>query len=146
MAKMRLIDGDAAGYFSLSMVMMMVGRFAGTYLMRFIAPTKRLATFALANAVLRVIITQSRGWPSFVALLGLNFFFSTMSPTLLGLKDLGARTQQGSSFLVMTVAGGATFPYLMGKVANHDVAAAYYLLIICYFGLFLFGARLYRVR
>jgi len=146
--KMGMSDATASGYFSLSMVMMMVGRFVGTYLMRFIAPNKLLATFALANAVLCVIIAQSWGWPSFIALLGLNFFFSIMFPTIfsLGLKDLGAKTQQGSSFLVMTVAGGAIFPYLMGKVANHDVAAAYYLPIICYLVIFLFGARLYKVK
>ncbi|OUJ76287.1 sugar MFS transporter [Hymenobacter crusticola] len=146
--KMGLADAVASRYFALSMVMMMVGRFVGTYLMRFIAPNKLLATFALANAVLCVIIAQSWGWPSFIALLGLNFFFSIMFPTIfsLGLKDLGAKTQQGSSFLVMTVAGGAIFPYLMGKVANHDVAAAYYLPIICYLVIFLFGARLYKVK
>ncbi|WP_324680688.1 L-fucose:H+ symporter permease [Hymenobacter sp. GOD-10R] len=146
--KMGFADAKASQYFALSMVMMMVGRFAGTFLMRFVAPNKLLATFALANAVLCVIIAQSWGWPSFIALLGLNFFFSIMFPTIfsLGIKDLGARTQQASSFLVMTVAGGAIFPYLMGKVANHDVAAAYYLPIICYAVIFLFGARLYRVK
>ncbi len=35
----------AAYYFALSMVMMMIGRFVGTYLMRFIAPNKLLAGF-----------------------------------------------------------------------------------------------------
>lgn len=146
--KMGFTDAVASRYFALSMVMMMLGRFAGTFLMRFVAPNKLLATFAFANVVLCLIIAQSWGWPSFVALLGLNFFFSIMFPTIfsLGLKDLGAKTQQGSSFLVMTVAGGAIFPYLMGKVANHDVAAAYYLPIICYLVIFLFGARLYKVR
>ncbi|QDA61653.1 L-fucose:H+ symporter permease [Hymenobacter jejuensis] len=145
--KMGFADATASRYFALSMVMMMVGRFAGTFLMRFVAPNKLLATFALANALLCVVIAQSWGWPSFIALLLLNFFFSIMFPTIfsLGIKDLGARTQQASSYLVMTVAGGAIFPYLMGKIANHDVAAAYYLPIICYTVIFLFGARLYRV-
>jgi len=146
--KMGLTDAVASRYFALSMVMMMIGRFVGTFLMRFIAPNKLLATFAFANIILCLIIAQSWGWPSFIALLGLNFFFSIMFPTIfsLGLKDLGAKTQQGSSFLVMTVAGGAIFPYLMGKVANHDVATAYYLPIICYLVIFLFGARFYKVR
>ena len=44
------------------------------------------------------------------------------------------------------MAGGAVFPYLMDKVANHDIAAAYYLPIICYACIALFGARLYRVH
>lgn len=33
----------------------------------------------------------------------------------------------------------------MGKVADHDVAAAYYLPIDCHVVVFLFGAKLYNV-
>ncbi|MBA4140283.1 MAG: MFS transporter, partial [Segetibacter sp.] len=103
---------------------------------------------ALANIVMCIIIAQSFGWPSFIALLMLNFFFSIMFPTIfsLGLKNLGSHTQQASSFIVMGVVGGAVFPYFMGLIANHDVALSYYLPILCYLVIFLFGAKLYRVR
>ena len=146
--KMHFTDKVAAGYFSLFMVLMMSGRFVGTFLMRYVAPNKLLAAFALANVGMCLVVAQSWGWPSFVALLLLNFFFSIMFPTIfsLGIKNLGPRTPQASSILVMAVAGGAVFPYLMGKVANHDIAAAYYLPIICYAFIALFGARLYRVK
>lgn len=146
--KMGFIDGVAAKYFALSMVMMMVGRFAGTYLMKFIAPNKLLAIFALGNIAMCLIVAQSWGWPSFIALLMLNFFFSIMFPTIfsLGLKNLGPLTQQASSFIVMGVVGGAVFPFLMGMVANKDVATAYYLPIICYFVIFLFGAKLFKIN
>jgi FHS family L-fucose permease-like MFS transporter len=95
-----------------------------------------------------LIVAQSWGWASFICLLLINFFFSIMFPTIfsLGIKDLGAKTPQASSILVMAVAGGAVFPYLMGKVANYDIGAAYYLPIVCYAFIALFGARLYRVR
>nr|WP_293833713.1 sugar MFS transporter [uncultured Arsenicibacter sp.] len=141
--KMGLPETSAAYYFSASMIMMMIGRFVGTYLMRFIAPNRLLAGFALANIIMCVIIAQSWGWPSFAALLMLNFFFSIMFPTIfsLGLKDLGKHTQQASSFIVMGVVGGALFPPLMGRVAETDVATAYYLPIICYAVIFLFGAK-----
>jgi FHS family L-fucose permease-like MFS transporter len=46
----------------------------------------------------------------------------------------------------MGVVGGALFPPLMGQLADTDVAAAYYLPIICYIVIFLFGARLYKIR
>ena len=146
--KMGFADEKASYYFGWSMAMMMAGRFIGTYLMRFIAPNKLLATFAAGNIVMCVIVAQSLGWPSFIALLMINFFFSIMFPTIfsLGLKNLGSHTQQASSFIVMGVVGGAVFPYFMGKIANHNVATAYYLPIICYFIIFLFGARLYKVR
>jgi len=81
-------------------------------------------------------------------LLMLNFFFSIMFPTIfsLGLKHLGKNTQQGSSFLVMAVVGGAVFPPLMGMLADHDAAVAYYLPIICYVMIFLFGYKFYKVK
>ncbi|MFY7910012.1 MAG: L-fucose:H+ symporter permease [Emticicia sp.] len=146
--KMALPESSAAYYFSLSMVMMMLGRFVGTYLMNFIAPNKLLASFALANILMCIIIAQSFGWVSFVALISLNFFFSIMFPTIfsLGLKGLGTQTQQGASYLVMGVVGGAVFPPLMGKIANHDVASAYYLPILCYVIIFLFGFKFYRSK
>ena len=146
--KMKLPADTAAYYFSLSMVLMMTGRFLGTYLMRFIAPNKLLATFAICNIMMCIIVAQSFGWLSFIALLMLNFFFSIMFPTIfsLGLKDLGKDTQQGSSFIVMGVVGGAVFPPLMGLIANKDVAHAYYLPIICYLVIFLFGYKFYKVQ
>lgn len=147
--KMGLTAEMAAYYFGMIfMVMMMIGRFSGTFLMRFIAPNKLLAAYALANVLMCVIIAQGWGTVSFVALLALNFFFSIMFPTIfsLGLKDLGKHTQQGSSFIVMGVVGGAVFPPIMGLVANHDVAAAYYLPIVCYVVIFLFGAKFYKVK
>jgi MFS transporter, FHS family, L-fucose permease len=145
--KMGLSSEKAAYYFSLSMVMMMAGRFLGTYLMKLIAPNKLLASFALANIVMCIIVAQSWGWVSFIALIMINFFFSIMFPTIfsLGLKDLGRHTKQASSFIVMGVVGGAIFPPIMGYVADYDTATAYYLPIVCYAVIFLFGFKLYKV-
>lgn len=144
--KMGLSDEKASYYFSLSMILMMIGRFSGTFLMRFIKPNILLAIFALGNIVMCIIVAQSAGWISFIALLLINFFFSIMFPTIfsLGLKDLGHHTQQASSFIVMGVVGGAVFPPLMGLIANKDVATAYYLPIICYVVIFLYGLKLYK--
>lgn len=144
--KMGLTDERAGYFFSLSMVMMMVGRFVGTVLMRFIAPHTLLAIFAVANMLMCAIVAQSFGITSFVALLLINFFFSIMFPTIfsLGLKNLGAHTKQASSFIVMGVVGGAVLPPLMGLIADHDIATAYYLPILCYFIIFLFGWRFYK--
>jgi len=130
------------------MAMMAAGRFVGTYLMRFIAPNKLLASFALGSIFMCVIVAQGLGWTSYAALMMVNFFFSIMFPTIfsLGLKNLGNHTQQASSFISMGVVGGAFFPLIMGQIANHDVAKAYYLPIICYVVIFLFGYKLYKVK
>ena len=145
--KMGFTAEKSAYYFAFSMVMLMVGRFIGTYLMRFIAPNKLLAGFSLGSIMMCLLAAQGLGWPSFIGLIMLNFFFSIMFPTIfsLGLKGMGDKTQQASSFIVMGVVGGALFPPIMGLVADKDIAAAYYLPIICYAVIFLFGAKFSRI-
>lgn len=147
--KMGFTDSEAGYYMVVFMGMMLVGRILGTFLMRFIAPNKLLATFALGNIIMCIIVAQSFGLVSFIALLMINFFFSIMFPTIfsLGLKNLGPRTQQASSFISMGVVGGAFFPFLMGAVADSaGIANAYYTPIICYIVIFMFAYKFYKVK
>ncbi|BAV07003.1 MFS transporter, FHS family, L-fucose permease [Filimonas lacunae] len=141
-------DARAGNYMILFMAMMALGRIAGTWLMKFIAPNKLLAAFAFGSMVMCCIVAQGWGWVSFSALLMINFFFSIMFPTIfsLGLKSLGRHTQQASSFISMGVVGGAFFPFVMGLIANHNVATAYYLPVVCYLVIFLFAVRFYQVK
>ncbi|MGO4291961.1 L-fucose:H+ symporter permease [Chitinophaga sp. RAB17] len=145
---MHFSDGKAGYFMTLFMGMMLAGRFVGTALMRFIAPNKLLAAFALGNILMCVLAAQGWGWTSYIALLMINFFFSIMYPTIfsLGLKDLGPQTQQASSFIVMGMFGGAIFPFIMGRLADTNIATAYYLPIVCYAVIFLFGYKLYKLR
>lgn len=145
---MGFTDAKAANFMVLFMAFMAAGRFAGTYLMKFVAPNKLLAAFALGSIISCIIVAQSWGWVSYGAIFMINFFFSIMFPTIfsLGLKDLGKNTQQASSFISMGVVGGAFFPLVMGLIADHNVAHSYYLPIICYAVIFLFGAKFYKVQ
>jgi len=145
---MHFSDEKAGYFFSLSMVMMVGGRTAGTLIMRYVAPHKLLAGFALCNILMCLIVAQGFGWISFIALLFINFFFSIMFPTIfsLGLKNMGSQTQQASSFIVMGVVGGGIFPPLMGLIANHNIASAYYLPIMCYTVIFLFGYTYEKIK
>ena len=145
------LESSKAGYYmgGFFMGMMLAGRIIGTFIMRYIAPNKLLATFAMGNIIMCIIVAQGFGMVSFVALLMINFFFSIMFPTIfsLGLKNLGKHTQQGASFISMGVVGGAFFPFIMGFVAdNYSVAQAYYTPIICYVVIFLFGYKYYKVK
>lgn len=146
--KTGLADNQVAYYFSLSMAMMMMGRFIGTFLMRYVAPNKLLALYSICNMVLCIVISQSFGWVSFAALIMLNFFLSVMYPTIfsLGLKKLGTKTEQASSFLVMAMFGGAVFPPIMGFVANTNIAYAYLLPIVCYLVILLFATKYYKPK
>jgi FHS family L-fucose permease-like MFS transporter len=130
------------------MGMMVLGRIVGTSLMTYIAPNKLLASFACGSILMCLIVAQGWGWSSYIALMMINFFFSIMFPTIfsLGLKNLGEHTKQASSFISMGVVGGAFFPLIMGQIANHNVAQAYYLPVICYLVIFLFAYRFYKVK
>lgn len=139
-----MTDERAAYYFGLSMVMMLAGRMLGTYLMSFISASRLLAIFTAGSITFCFLIWQRLGWVSFVSLIGLQFTFSIMFPTIfgLGLKNLHDLKEKASSFIVMGVVGGALFPPLMGQVADKfDVATAYLMPIICYVVIFLFAVR-----
>ncbi len=146
--KMHLDESSASYYFSLSLGLMMIGRFVGTYLMKYIAPNKLLALFTFCNIILCLIVAQDLGMISFVSLISLNFFLSVMYPTIfsLGLKKLGNKVHQASSFLVMAMFGGAVFPQFMGKIAETNVANAYYLPIICYLIIIVFALKFYKPK
>ncbi|MCF3108125.1 L-fucose:H+ symporter permease [Niabella sp. CC-SYL272] len=145
---MGLSDEKAGSLMVLFMAMMAAGRFVGTYLMKWIAPNRLLAVFSLGSILSCLVVAQKWGWVSYGALFAINFFFSIMFPTIfsLGLKNLGRRTQQASSFISMGVVGGSVMPYFMGKIADEDVAAAYYLPVVCYVIIFLFTALFYKPR
>ena len=143
------LSAERASYFlALSMVLKTSSRFLAAFVfLRFLKPNKFLAIFAACSIVMCLIIAQAYGWVSFIALMMLIGFIGVMYPTIysLGLKDLGTYKQQASSFIVLGVAGGAVFPYLMGLIADHDLAKAYYLPIICYSFILLFALKLSKV-
>jgi FHS family L-fucose permease-like MFS transporter len=140
-------DATAANWFGFSMLMMLAGRVVGTALMTWLPPNKLLAIYTTGSIIFCVLIWQKLGILSFIALIGLQFTFSIMFPTIfgLGLKNLDDLREKASSFIVMGVVGGAFFPRLMGWVADEfDVAAAYLLPIICYVVILIFALKGYK--
>ena len=140
-------DAEAAVWFSFSMLMMLAGRVLGTFLLNYMPANRLLAIYTTGSILFCLIIWLKLGWASFAALIGLQFTFSIMFPTIfgLGLKNLGDLREQASSFIVMGVVGGALFPPLMGWVADRaEVATAYLLPIICYAVILMFAVHGYR--
>jgi MFS transporter, FHS family, L-fucose permease len=99
---------------------MMVGRFGGSYLMRFIAGEKVLAAFAVAAFLTMIITSFAAGTTAMVALILVGLFHSIMFPTIftLGIRDLGPLTEEGSGLLIMAIAGGALV-IAQGWLADH---------------------------
>jgi MFS transporter, FHS family, L-fucose permease len=85
------------------------------------------------------------------ALSALGFFMSIMFPTIfgLGIEGLGKDTKIGSSLLVMSIVGGAIFPYIMGSIIdmnNDNIQTGYYIPAICYLVILYFAVSGYKIR
>jgi MFS transporter, FHS family, L-fucose permease len=107
-------------FLSIGFVLFMIGRMSGSFMMRVFKPTKLLSVYALMCCLLLPVVSIGAGWISLIALYGVFFFMSVMFPTIfaLGIKDLGPKTKKASSFIVMSIVGGAVFPPLMGLIAD----------------------------
>jgi FHS family L-fucose permease-like MFS transporter len=144
------IDNAAAAKFlSLGLVLFTVGRFVGTSLMRYIPANKLLAVYALICVILCVLVVGKLEWVSIYALLALFFFMSIMFPTIfaLSISDLGKHTKKASSFLIMSIVGGAVVPVVMGMLADHySTSTAYFVPLICFVIVLLYGVNGYKVN
>ena len=139
-----MTDERASYWFGFSMAMMLAGRIVGTYLMNYIKPNKLLAIYTSGSILFCFLIWQRLGVLSFVSLIGLQFTFSIMFPTIfgLGLKNLHDLKEKASSFIAMGVVGGALMPPLMGLVADRsDVAVAYLVPIVSYLVILTFALK-----
>ena len=130
-------DVSAADYLGWGCGMaFMVGRFAGTCLMRFIAPARLLLMYAMACAALAVVAMLTQGLASIAAVIGIAFFMSIMFPTIfsLGIQGAGAHTEMGSSLIIMAIVGGALLPLLFGLVSDltHNVQFGYAVPLLCF--------------
>jgi len=136
-------EKQAAYYLSVALLLFMIGRFVGTFLMRFIAPTRLLAIYALCNIVLLAFAVVSKGLPSAGALMGVEFFMSIMFPTIFSLSivNLGEDTKMGSSLVIMSIVGGAIIPLIMGRISDafHSIQLAYLVPMLCFVVVFYFG-------
>ena len=101
------------------MSLFFVGRLSGSWFMQYFQPSKLLGFYALMCVLLLPFVSAGLGIVSVVALFLIFFFMSIMFPTIfaLAIKDLGPQTKKGSSFLIMSIVGGAVFPMFMGWIA-----------------------------
>ena len=127
----------------------MIGRFVGTFLMKFIKPNVLLATYAATNVVLCLVAIYGHGTTPVYAAIGIAFFMSIMFPTIfsLGIKDLGGDTKFGSSLIIMSIVGGALLPPVFAYISDvtHNIQYSYAVPLVCFIVIFVFGINGYKV-
>jgi len=106
---------------SIGLFLFMCGRFAGSWIMRYIKPEKALFACATGTVLMTAFVVLDIHIVSFVASILIFVFEAIMFPTIfaLSIKGLGSLTQKASAVLMMTPIGGAVGTVLMGMAADH---------------------------
>ena len=143
-----ITEKEAAYYSSAAGLAFMVGRFVGTFLMKFVAPPKLLTLYSLACILLSLVTIFASGIITLYAIIGIAFFMSIMFPTIfaLGIQDLGQDTKPGSSLIIMSIVGGAILPPLLGLISDktHNIQYGYIVPMIGFVVVLFFGLTGYK--
>lgn len=143
------LDTQAANYLKLHLLGFMIGRFAGSALMKKIQPAKMLAVFAVGCLVSVLLVIFSSGAAALAGIVALGFFHSICFPTIfaLSLRHLGPYTKRGASLVVMAIIGGAVFPAMMGLISDaSNIQMAFFVPLVCYLFVLYFAMQGYRVK
>lgn len=105
---------------SVGLLLFMLGRFAGSWIMQFVKAEQALVWAAIMAVVCTGLIIIDIPYISFAASLCVFVCESIMFPTIFALciRGLGPLTQRASSVLMMTPIGGAVGTVLMGATAD----------------------------
>lgn len=144
---MNLPEKEAAYWWGyIAMVGFMIGRFVGTFLMKFIRAERLLAIYSFINVVLLLFVVFRSGEISVYALMAVPFFMSIMFPTIfaLGVRNLGEESKIASSFIIMSIVGGAIFPLIMGRISDimgGNIQIAYIVPLVCFAVVFFYSLK-----
>jgi FHS family L-fucose permease-like MFS transporter len=146
------LDEKTAGYYlGIYGFLFMAGRFIGTFFLKFVKDYVLLSIYCIASIVLCLVAIYGSGIIVIYALGGIGFFMSIMFPTIfsLGLVGLKSNTETGSSWLVMSIVGGAILPYAMGTLIDmkhDDIQAGYIIPLVCFVIILYFGVFGHKVK
>ena len=113
-------QSTASNLLAVAQSLFAIGRFASSFLMRFLRPRHVLWLFMTMIVVFIICAMTTPGNAGIATLSLVLFFESCVYPTIftLALRGLGRHTKRGASFIVASVSGGAVFPPVLGAVAD----------------------------
>ena len=127
----------------------MIGRFFGTFLMRYIKPQQLLALYSFINILLCGAAIFTHGLMAIYSVIGIAFFMSIMFPTIfsLGIKELGSDAKFGSSLIIMSIVGGAILPPLMAQISDvtGNIQNGYIVPLLCFGVTLIFGLETHKI-
>jgi FHS family L-fucose permease-like MFS transporter len=146
----RVTEVQATYYLGLCGAAFLIGRFIGTFLMRYYSSASLLATYGGINILLCKIAILSHGMITVYTVMGICFFMSIMFPTIfaLGIKGLKGDTEFGSSLIIMSIVGGAILPRVFGYISDvtGNIQYGYLVPLVCFAVVAFFGLKGHRVK
>ena len=141
---------DAAKLLSIAgLGLFMCGRFAGSWIMRYVRAEKFLLICAIGTVVSTALVVMNLGMVSLVSLILIYLFEAIMFPTIfaISLRGLGDYTKRASSYLMMTPIGGAVGPLMMGYVGDMtSMSFSFIVPLISYAVVLLYALKVVRIR
>jgi FHS family L-fucose permease-like MFS transporter len=141
---------EAAGLMVLFYYMgIMVGRFLGSFLMKWIQAQKMLVYLGFLGVALMLVSMFTTGQVAIASLVLCGLANSVMYPTVfaLGIAELGPMTSKGSGVITIGNVGGAVIPVLFGWLADRiGIQYAFVLPIICYIYVAYYGFSGYKTE
>ena len=140
-----MTDRMASLVLTVALAFFMVGRFLGSWVMRYIKATTALFICAIGSVVCIGLVLCDLGKASLIALIANYLFEAIMFPTIFAtaLTGLGNLTKSASSLLMMTPIGGCGF-LLMGLIADRThVVLPFVVPFVSFFIVLAFAAREY---
>lgn len=132
------------------MGLFMLGRMGGSWLMSLVRSERVLAACGVGAVLTMAVILFCPGSWGIAALLVCYLCESIMFPTIfaLAIKGVGRHTKQASSYLIMSIVGGAVAPLLMGLIADTtgDMRPAFTVPMVCYAVITAYAVYLSRKR
>jgi len=154
--RLGISKAKAQNYNILAMGLALSFRFIGTYMMKYIHPTRMLVIFGIGATACTLGTILIDGIAGLYCLVGISIFMSIMFPSIYGIaleRVSGSDTSLGAAFLVMAIVGGALMPPLqgaiidLGKVASMPaVNVSFALPLICFLAVTAYGLYTTRLK
>lgn len=131
------------------MGMFVAGRMGGSYIMKFMRGETLLGICAAGATLMMLCVIMLDGNIALFCFFLCFLFESIMFPTIfaLAIKETGRETKKASSYLIMSIVGGAVAPLVMGAIAdNVSMAAGFVVPMLCFIAIGVYASVYNRVR
>lgn len=131
------------------MGLFMAGRLIGSFLLKAVAPARLMLICATGATVCMALTVVLHGTAGIAALCLTYAFESVMFPTIfsMSLTDVtGSKTGTASSYLVMSIVGGAVAPIFMGMLGEDKMANGFLIPLLCFAAIAVYALSYKRLR